>query len=150
MVFVCEAKKSKKRSKTKTVSAPEKTGDPWTGVDVVVLLLLLVESYARRTGKCVNCDLRLLILRTFVRPLLEGGDISKIATELFNAPFCLLAHDFGVDDARYTYANRAALSMMSASWDDVVGSPATLFDKATMDKAADAGMGPECPALSTV
>ena len=74
------------------------------------------------------------------RPLLEDAEISSIAEEVFNGPFCLLAHDyFGVDDACYTYANKAALTMLSATWDDVIGSRSTLFEKTLSERTAKAG-----------
>ena len=77
------------------------------------------------------------------RPLMEGSELVNIARDIFQAPFCLLAHDYtgeGESASKYTYANRAALDVMGGEWSDIVGQPSSLFDKDTLDRAREEGM----------
>jgi len=72
--------------------------------------------------------------------LLEDAEISSIAREIFDAPFCLLVHDyFEVEETRFVYANKSALEMMEATWEDVVGTPSSFFGKSVLDQAASKG-----------
>jgi len=60
--------------------------------------------------------------------LLEDAEISSIAKEIFEAPFCLLIHDyFEVEETRFVYANQSALEMVEATWEDVVSTPSSFF-----------------------
>lgn len=99
----------------KQKGAPKKQGlvipdkPPYADVDVVMLTLLLVESYRRAVG----------------RPLFEsedGIDIAAAPKALYTAPFPVLAHD-AEDDPAFTYANEAAQALFEAPWKGVVGSP---------------------------
>lgn len=99
----------------KQKGAPKKPGlvipdkPPYADVDVVMLTLLLVESYRRAVG----------------RPLFEsedGIDIAAAPKALYTAPFPVLAHD-AEDDPAFTYANEAAQALFEAPWKGVVGSP---------------------------
>ena len=76
---------------------------------------------------------------------MEGGDIANIARDIFEAPFCLLAHDYTGEEesvSTCTYANKAALEMMGGEWDDIVGQPSSLFEKDVLDRAREEGMAP--------
>lgn len=53
---------------------------------------------------------------------------------MYKAPFVCLAHNIfeeGVDDALFTYANKAALELFEADWDTLIGLPSR--------KSAEAG-----------
>lgn len=55
-------------------------------------------------------------------------DLQRLAEALWRAPFVLLAHNkfeggAVVDDPVYVYANRAALRLFEATWDELVGLP---------------------------
>jgi MEKHLA domain len=59
------------------------------------------------------------------RYLLEAS-FDVLARAVFAAPFVCLAHSAeGWDDGdpRFTYANRAALELFEASWDELIGLP---------------------------
>lgn len=134
--FVCFAKKSKSTSPKQSKMIIPENSTPWKDVDTVMLLLLLVESFSRKTGRLVKNS----FLKTAIfRPLLENVDVSKIADALFEGPFCLLAHDFEEEQPIYIYANQAALNFLSSTWDNVIGSPSNLFDQETFEKASEEG-----------
>lgn len=94
---------------------------PYAQVDVVMLALLLVESYRRALG----------------RPLIGGGggesgggeggglEISEAPRVLYELPFAILAHDrFSrpeAEEPRFTYANLAAQRLFEAPWSELVG-----------------------------
>lgn len=72
--------------------------------------LLLIESHFRKVG----------------RPLFtEEIEISDVARVLWEAPFPVLSHDDTADDGgpRFVYANRAALDLFEAEWDELIGTP---------------------------
>ena len=107
--------------------APKKPGllipdkPPYADVDVVMLTLLLVESYRRAVGE----------------PLFKGGDsgnddddvgggidIAAAPRTLYDAPFPVLAHNaFQVDDPVFVYANAAAQAVFESDWKGLVGRP---------------------------
>lgn len=89
--------------------------EPWQETEVIMNNLLLVESYSRNVG----------------RPLLEGDvDMADIAQALWDAPFVLLAHDLPEAGSQgqpvFSYANRAALDLFEAEWDDLVGQSSSI------------------------
>ncbi|GLC38930.1 hypothetical protein PLESTB_000462500 [Pleodorina starrii] len=58
--------------------------------------------------------------------LLEGVDFNRLPSELYRAPFALLAHNRfqeGVTDPIYTYGNRAALEVFELSWEELLQTP---------------------------
>eukprot|EP00210_Caulerpa_lentillifera_P005536 g5295.t1 len=117
-------KKSKKRKQESQIAPPVKTAEPWAEVDAVMWLLLVIESYKRQTGKV----------------LLEDVEISSITKEIFEAPFCLLIHDyFEVEKPSLVYANKSALNMMEGDWNDIIGAPSVFFEKSILDQAATEG-----------
>lgn len=80
---------------------------PYTDTDVIMQNLLLVENFARKVG----------------RPIIDGDpEISDVARLLFEAPFAVLAHDVG-EEPKFNYANKAALDLFEAEWDQLVGMP---------------------------
>eukprot|EP00803_Ostreobium_quekettii_P003175 evm.model.scf_1105.2 EVM.evm.TU.scf_1105.2 scf_1105:11459-16932(+) len=109
---LCAAKKSKKGGAKKKGGSKlnAKAKEPWKSTDSIMLLLLLVESYKRVVGEA----------------LMEDADISNIADDIWNAPFAILTHDRFVNDpVRFTYANKAALALFEAEWDELVGMVST-------------------------
>ncbi|KIZ05842.1 hypothetical protein MNEG_2119 [Monoraphidium neglectum] len=56
-------------------------------------------------------------------------DLQHLAEAIYKAPFVCLAHNSfedGVDDPTFVYANRAALRLFDATWDELVGAPSRI------------------------
>ncbi|KAK9905039.1 hypothetical protein WJX75_008391 [Coccomyxa subellipsoidea] len=85
-----------------------KPREPWERIEVVMQNLILVENHRRKVGSAI----------------LEDIDISEMAKALWEAPFAVLSHDkFENEDPVFTYANKAALDLFEATWDELVGMP---------------------------
>jgi hypothetical protein len=84
----------------------------------------LSEAAIATAGRILGCH-RL----AFGRPLLAGAKADRpplqAAQELFVATTVVLAHD-GAADPRLIYANRAALTLWSRRWQEMVGLPSRL------------------------
>ena len=72
-------------------------------------VLLLVESYARLTG----------------RQLMQATDADELARRLWEAPFALVSHGTEADPV-FNYANLTALSLFETDWDDFTHLPSRL------------------------
>ncbi|GIL43019.1 hypothetical protein Vafri_826 [Volvox africanus] len=85
--------------------------------------------------------------------LMEGADFNRLPSELFRAPFALLAHNRfqeGVTDPIYIYGNRAALEVFETTWDELLQTPsrksaaddpnAQKDRNGLLDKAAETGV----------
>lgn len=86
-----------------------------TSVDVVMWLLLVVESYTKAVGK---------------KLFAEQFSIQDIAEKIYDAPFVLLSHRYGeegeaVREHTFNYANRRALELFDCEWADLVGKPSS-------------------------
>ncbi|CAL8464536.1 g4071 [Coccomyxa elongata] len=85
-----------------------KPKEPWERTEVVMQNLILVENHRRKVGSAI----------------LEDIEISEMAKALWEAPFAVLSHDkFENEDPVFTYANKAALDLFEATWDELVGMP---------------------------
>ncbi|MEW5301954.1 MAG: hypothetical protein WDW38_008578 [Sanguina aurantia] len=82
--------------------------EQYKNLEVLLLLFTVCQSYWKATGK----------------RLMEDVEMETLATDIFKAPFALLVHDKfqeGVTDPKFTYGNKAALSLWDANWDQLVG-----------------------------
>jgi hypothetical protein len=82
----------------------ERRIEPWYAPPLLQHAELLLRSYARLLG----------------RELILPGPLAARARALFEGPMAVLSHDTGFD-ARFTYANRTALTLWQAEWPELVG-----------------------------
>ncbi|GAX75463.1 hypothetical protein CEUSTIGMA_g2906.t1 [Chlamydomonas eustigma] len=63
------------------------------------------------------------------RFLVDGVDLSQLPEAIFLANMCILAHNRfqeGVTDPQFIYANKAALELWDATWNEMIGMPSRL------------------------
>lgn len=102
-----KAKETAATNVESTGDSVEATSDQYSSPEVMMLLLVLTNSYWQTTKEY----------------LMEDVDFDQLAAELFRAPFGLLVHDkHDNKDPVFTYANQAALQMLETTWADLVGS----------------------------
>jgi hypothetical protein len=72
-------------------------------------------------------------------------DLQHLAEAIYKAPFVCLAHNSfedGVDDPTFVYANRAALRLFDATWDELVGAPSRISGDESVQEVRRARLGP--------
>ncbi|KAK9821324.1 hypothetical protein WJX81_003581 [Elliptochloris bilobata] len=88
------------------MGAPAKL--PYQDTPVIMQNLLMVESYRRKVGGYI----------------LEDVELADAARALWEAPFAVLAHDkFLSPEPSFTYANKVALELFEATWEEIIGTP---------------------------
>ncbi|KAL3134759.1 hypothetical protein ABBQ32_007752 [Trebouxia sp. C0010 RCD-2024] len=117
-----QAKKKGGGSKKKQAGSlmdPPKPANPYLETSVIMHNLLMVESYKRKVGK----------------PIMDDAEIQDIAQLMWEAPFAVLSHDLeeSSDAPKFDYANKAALDLMEASWEELVGKPSNAVTEDTQD-----------------
>eukprot|EP00891_Asterochloris_glomerata_P005660 jgi/Astpho2/5660/Aster-x1308 len=85
---------------------------PYEQTDVIMQNLLMLESFHRKVGRNMMED--------------KDIEIKDAPKALWDAPFALLSHEFGDSEAKYDYANKAALDLFETQWDQLVGKPSTI------------------------
>lgn len=109
------AKKGGGGGQKKGPSLIPKEKPPYASVDVVMLTLLLVESYRRALGEpLIGGD-----------SVEDGLEISAAPRALYEFPCAVLAHDrFSCgegEEPKFTYANLAAQKVFESTWGALVG-----------------------------
>jgi hypothetical protein len=100
-----------------------KPKEPYQQTAVIMHNLLLIESHVRKTRRPIFGDAEI--------------EISEAAKALFEAPFAVLAHDGSSPEPKFVYANRAALALFEATWDELVGTPSSASAAPVEDIQAD-------------
>lgn len=100
-----------KKKQAGSLMDPPKAAAPYLQTEVIMHNLLMVESYKRKVG----------------RPIMDDAEIHEIAKLIWEAPYGVVSHDIESDPAnpKYDYANKAALELFQASWEELIGQPSS-------------------------
>ncbi|KAA6424741.1 MAG: hypothetical protein FRX49_05408 [Trebouxia sp. A1-2] len=108
-----EAKKKGggKKKQAGSLMDPPKPAAPYLQTEVIMHNLMMVESYKRKVGK----------------PIMDDAEIHEITKLLWEAPYGVISHDIeeDPDNPKYDYANKAALDLFQATWDELIGQPSS-------------------------
>jgi len=102
---------------------PPKPAAPYLQTEVIMHNLMMVESYKRKVGK----------------PIMDDAEIHEIAKLIWEAPYGVISHDMEEDPAnpKYDYANKAALDLFQATWDELIGQPSSCTTEDVNQNIAD-------------